>query len=303
MDDRGGLSPDPGRVGPVVDDDRPGPVYDTALRGLAQGDPVALLGLLGVPLHGAVRSVAADLVTVRREADLVAAVGDDLLCHVEYVRRPDRSLLPRLLVYRGLLMERHPGRRLTQHVVVLGGGRVVPHGPTDGFTLDLGVLYLREVDPGRLLATPSLAPLAVLGRGSEARRAEVFATALRVIAESGGDRTVELVGHASVLATVTLPVPTIKRIAKEVGMTVESIAAIYRDTPWGEYAFAQGVVEGRVEGRVEARVAMLGAILRSRFGDHPGVDEAARRLAASDDEQAAVAAALAAARPEDLLGD
>jgi len=133
------------------------------------------------------------------------------------------------------------------------------------------VLYLRDVDPAIFLETPLLAPFAVLGRGSPQLRAEAFAACLRLIGEQGGTRTSELLEFAATLAVIRLKAPTIEQIIKEVAVTITSVAEFYRDTEFGRKL--------RHEGREEGRHEMLTDLLRERFGEHPGIPDAARRLA------------------------
>jgi hypothetical protein len=127
------------------------------------------------------------------------------------MRRAQPGLVARMLIYRGLIMREHPGAVISQYVIVLGEGRVRGHQDLagQGFALDLGLVYLRDRDPEGLLTDLTLAPLAVLGRGGPARRAAVFAQALRLIREHGGSRTPELLEFALVMATIRLTPPTI----------------------------------------------------------------------------------------------
>lgn len=191
------------------------------------------------------------------------------------------DLVARLLIYRGLILREHPRKHVTQHVVVLGNGRLRGYDDLSGqgFALDLRVTYLREVSASVFLAEPGLAPLAALACGSNGERQLAFAAGLRLIHERGGQRSRELLEFAAVLATIRLDRHTINKIVKEIGMTVESIAAEFYDTEFGQELVRMGRVEGRNEARVEARVEMLTALLTERFGDHPDLPATARRLA------------------------
>jgi hypothetical protein len=127
---------------------------------------------------------------------------------------------------------------------------------------------------------------------------------LRVIRTQGGNRTRELMEFAQVLATIRLDTPTIEEIVKEAGMTVESIAGLFRETEFGQLLVNEGRTEGRnegrTEGRTEGREALLTALLRDRFGDQPGLAAAAHRLAGWPDAAVALHAVTAAADLDDL---
>lgn len=156
------------------------------------------------------------------------------------------------------------------------------------------MLYLRDVPVEGLLAEPSLAPLAVLGRGTDEERAEAHLQALRLIAQHAGDRTGELLETASVLATIRLRAPTIQKIRREAGMTVESIADFYAQTEGGRFL----IDKGREQGREEAREEAVAVLLHERFGDDPRIPGIARRLAAGE-----LAAAYRSVLASELLDD
>jgi hypothetical protein len=298
---------------------QPGPVYDTALRRLAELDPAALCrSLLGIEVTEQPRILSAQLPAATLSADLLLQLDSGALVHMEYMRATTTELVARMLIYRGLIMRAYPGFRLVQGVLVLGAGRVAGFDDLagSGFALDLRVVYMRTMDPGRFLGVPSLAPLAVLGRGSVRERAGVFAAAVRVIREQGGSRVQELMQFADRLATITLDRSTIEAIVKEAGMSLESLESIERDFGPTEYVRGlrreahsegrsegrdEGRNEGRNEGREQARVELLTALLRERFGDRADVSALARRLAGWPEVATAVHAVSAASSLDDLL--
>src|SRR5450432_2994133 len=93
-------------------------------------------------------------------ADQLMSVGRRHLLHVEYETEPDAGLVQRMYDYRGRVMRRFPGRRITQHIIVLGGGQVRGHDDfeANGFALDLKVIYLRDCDPASFMSEAFLAP-------------------------------------------------------------------------------------------------------------------------------------------------
>jgi hypothetical protein len=278
---------------------QPGPVYDAAMRGLMEGDPAAACRLLGVEVVGEPKVLPSVFSASSLTVDLLLRVAPGRLVHVEYVRAATRDLVTRMLGYRWVVMRDHPDDLLSQHVVVLGEGRVRGHDDParTGFWLDLNVVYLREVEAARLLADVSLAPLAALGRGSPS---EAYAQSLRVACERGGARAGRLIQFATTLATITMDPSIIWKFVGEVGMSVESIADLFvadlfRDTKFGQALIQQGLDTGREEGREH----LLVALLRDRFGPHPDLPAVAQRLASWPDA-ASIQAITAAASLDEL---
>jgi hypothetical protein len=196
------------------------------------------------------------------------------VAHVEFVRHPERVMAYRMLEYRARIMRREPGCALTQHVVVLAGGRV-PAVVRDGgeFAMRLRVTYLREHDPAEFLGDAALAPLAVLGRSSSPQgHAGALRRALGVL-ESVADpvRRAKLVEVANVLAAIHLDADTIERAGREAGMPIT-----LEGTKGGRDLERRARTKGRAEGHAE----MLTAMLAERFGSDPRIAAAVERLAA-----------------------
>ncbi|MBI4939464.1 MAG: hypothetical protein HY830_01805, partial [Actinobacteria bacterium] len=154
---------------------------------------------------------------------------------------------------------------------------------------------LRDVDPEDLLASPASAPLAVLGRGTTDDRAAALGRALRTIRDGAGERTVELLDAAAVLATIRLHPVTIEKIRREAGMTVESIADFYEQTDFGR------LIQDRA--REQGLEQALSVALAERFGIRPEIADVAHRLAHGADVSTAMRAVLTARAFEDLLPD
>jgi hypothetical protein len=252
-------------------------VYDAALRKIVEGDLSAACSLLGMRVETHPEVLTGALPTGTLAADLLLRVGAGRLVHVEYMRATASDLVPRMLIYRGLIMRAYPGESLSQHVIVLGDGRLRGYEEVavHGFALDLRVLYLREVEPATVLAHRGLAPLAVLARGDASARSAAFAAALRIIAEDGGTRAPELLEFATRLATIRLDRPTIKQIVQEATVTVESLADLFRDTPLGR------------EIRAEGRAALLLSLLEAKFGQDGRLPAIANRLSELTDGETA----------------
>ena len=174
---------DEGMEGAVgIDEPRPGPVYDTVVRGLFEGDLAGGCRLLGIPVVGEPVALSGEFPMRKRAVDLVARVGPRRLLHVEYVTAVSWRLVPKMLLYRGLIMSRHKFHHVTQYVVVLGRGTVRGHDDyaVNEFRLNLHPFYLRDADPEQFLNDAHFAPLAILRRAGPAERDEL---ATRVIRE------------------------------------------------------------------------------------------------------------------------
>jgi len=218
--------------------------------------------------------------------------------HVEYETSPRNGLVTRMFNYRGRIMEQHPKAYLTQHILVLGNGRIRGHDDVrNGFILDLRIIYLRECDPADFLKDPVLAPLAVLARGRRKQRERSLAAALRLIRDSGHPQTAELMQTAETLALIRLDATTIDRIRREHGMSIQTLVDHYRNnTEVGQH------IERicRQEGRQEERQETLLLLLHSRFGDSPHSAAIVGRLTEWT-KSAALDAILAAPDIETLL--
>jgi hypothetical protein len=274
---------------------RPGPIYDAVMRGMFEADLPGACQLLGVPITVSPQAINATFPATTFSADLLARVGPNRLMHVEYVRKGSDELVPRMLIYRGLILRDHPKHVVSQHVIVLGEGRVQGHDDfaKHGFTMDLHVLYLRDADPQRFLGHPNFAPLAVLPVGDPQEQIRSAKELIDVLRRDGGDRTAELLEFAWVLARITIGQEIMGKIAEEDGMSLEAMRIIFRET-----ALA---TELRAEGRDEGREQLLEALLHDRFGAQPELVAVAQNLARWADVAAAIHAVTAANSFEDVL--
>jgi hypothetical protein len=280
---------------------RPGPVYDTAMRGVFEGDPAAACDLLGIEItlpSGIPEILPTSFPVTTKSADLLLRVGSDRLAHIEYARHATADLVPRMLGYRSLFMLAHHHDLLVQHVIVLGDGRVRGHDQptTQRFWLDLNVVYLRELDPSRCLVNASMAPLAALGRGSPDDRAQAYSEALTKIYKEGGPRVGELLTWTTVLATITVDPIIMRKIVEEVGMTVEDTTELFKGLVWGQTLITSAREEGLEQGVEQSLVVRL----EERFGSDTDVRAIAHRLALWPDAASAFRAITAASSLADL---
>ncbi|WP_285598880.1 hypothetical protein [Kineosporia sp. NBRC 101731] len=276
---------------------RPGPIYDRVIRPVVEGDFEAFATLLGIPVHQPPVFLPGSFEDQSWQTDLLVRTGPEQLLHMEYMRSPEADMAARMTSYRGQIMLKHPGMRLTQVAIVLGNGRLQSRDdPGTGFCLGLRTIYLRELDPALLLSRPGLAPLAVLSRGTQEERGQHLAATLDLIGRQPAHRRSVLAWAAMTLAPITLDRSTIERIRKENTMTVNDVADFYSEIDFG----IELQQRGRQEGRQEGSAKVLLALLHSRFGDQAGLPELADRLARTGDDAAAVEAINAATKPEDI---
>jgi hypothetical protein len=278
------------RRGADVEPTRPGPVFDRAMRRVAEGDLVAFCQWLEVDLAGPAQILSGSFPAATLHTDLLVRVGPQRLMHVEYMRSPPPDLAVRMIGYRASIMRSHPGMQISQHAIVLGDGRVrSADDPENGFTLGLRTIYLRDCDPAPLLSVPGLAPLAVLAEGDRQARARSLVAAVNAIqtgTESGPGQA-QLLEAAAVLATIRLDGLTIDQIRRESGLSVESIADFYSETEVGRELVNRGIEQG-IEREIDRSRQMLATLLRDRFGDQPEIAPIVERLVRWPDPAAAV---------------
>jgi hypothetical protein len=287
------------RRGANAEPTRPGPVFDRAMRRVAEGDLPAFCKWLAVDLPGPAYILSGSFPAATLHADLLVRVGRQRLLHVEYMRTPPADLAVRMIGYRASIMRAHPGMQVSQHAIVLGEGRVrSADDPENGFTLGLRTIYLRECDPAPLLQVPGLAPLAVLAEGDRQTRARSLVAAVNVIqtGTESGPAQAQLLEAAAVLATIRLDGLTIDQIRRESGLSVESIADFYSETEVGRELVNRGIAQG-----IERSSQMLAALLVDRFGDQPEIEQIVGLLVRWPDPAAAVHAVTRAQTLAELL--
>ncbi len=270
------------------------------MRLIAEGDLAAFCLWLGAGLDGQAELLSGSFPAQTLHADLLVRLGPQRLLHVEYMRDAQPDLSVRMAGYRFRIMEKHPGHGIQQFAIILGDGHVIScDDPHNGFFLGLRTIYLRDCPPEPLLAQPALAPLAVLARGATGR--ELAGALATIKAGPPGPQQDALLEATAVLATIRLDVHTIDRIRRETGMTVESIADFYSATEVGRELLnrgnRRGIEQGLEQGLEQGVVATLTRLLRAKFGDQPGIEAAATRLAHWSDQDAVI---LAITRADDL---
>jgi hypothetical protein len=215
----------------------------------------------------------------------VVKVGPNRILHAEYVTHPDSKVFGHMITYRGLITEEFPATSIRQYAIVLGRGKLPTFDqPENGFSLGLRVIYLSDVDPEVFLARPGLAALAELAQGDQETRARSALRAIKLIRTLPPHRQAKIFEGMINLAVLVLQPSIIDRIRKEIGMTVESVAAFYNQTEVGQELVRQGLEKGREEGHEDT----YRVLLRARFGDDPQIPLIAKRLARFSDAEAVI---------------
>ena len=283
--------------------------YDWAMRSWAESNLAGVASWLDPSLSGLPAEAFVKRPTALRgsevfngplmHADLVVSVGSERLMHVEYETSPQPDFAQRMLEYRTRIMGEYPGVRLTQHVIVLGDGRAQGYDDVEayGIALELHRVYLREHDPAEYLKDPLLALFAVLARGSRREREQSLGAAMRLLRDSGHPLASRWYACAKTVAGIRLDGSTINRIEKESMMDLHpTVVDFFRE----QKCVQRMVEEGKEQGKLLTRERFLLVLLRTRFGDCPDAEIAARRLV-DWDEEAAIAAITAAADVASLL--
>jgi hypothetical protein len=277
---------------------QPGPRFDGAVKNLCARQPVTICGLLGIPITTGATALrlSENLPPVTRQIDALIAIGDDLAVHIEFQTAGEPRFARRMLDHRlrlGELAELE-GRRLMQHAVVLGPGRVDNGIADEQLYFTFTTHYLRHLPVGPLLSDPRLAPFAPLGRLTNAERPTIVRQAFDLIAGVAEPSLRATLAQATVdLASIHLDTTTINATWEESAMPVPSLL---------QRQYDEGFETGRETGHQNACTSMAAAVLRRRFGSDDRIDAVARRLARLDPDEL-VDRIETASSLGDLLGD
>ena len=257
----------------MFQEDRP-----TLFRRLSRG--LAIAGYLNV-----------EVPKVRqRRVDLLIALADGALLHVEFQSAHDQHIGYRMMEYWALIKRRH-GRPLRQVVVFVGqGARVPDRVEEDGQIFRYEVLDLRDIPAEDLIETgnPGDLALAVLANGGNARLREIVQRAAamkgvqrkRLLAKililsglRGAAQKVELeMKHMGVIIDVTKN-PVLMRMYREAQQIAQQEAEQKVRAEAEAAGRAKGMAEGRAEGRAEGMAEGESEILRkqltAKFGSLP----------------------------------
>lgn len=215
-----------------------------------------------------------DLPATARQADLVFASSDrSLVVHVEIQQQPDTRIGRRMLGYAARLVEATEYRDrildLVQVVVQVTGRRPMDTRFRMGeLSNSCSLVHIPSIPVSELLATPDLAPFAMVNGGAEA-----VEPLLRRVAEVHGvERRLAMLGLAISLDPAHSDV--IMEQLRRDDMT--DVLDELRRTDWGRGLIAEGREEGREEGRQEGRMAArMSAVVDVLSARFPGADRRA----------------------------
>jgi len=272
---------------------QPGPIYDDAMKVLADDDLDAFLSLVGITDRAT--RLSAELAATKMHADLLAETSAGIV-HVEFVKDPDPDLDIRMVNYRLRIRRHHRDPPITQYALVLRDITVPDHFDevdTGQLSCTWTVVRVCDLDPAALLRHPTTAAIAALTRGTAVHRAAVLTAATELITkDTSPDRRDILLSAATNLASIVLPPDTIVTALKEATMPVP-----VRDTPLArlfieegeqkglQKGLREGEQKGLREGERRAVLRMTRVMLSRRFGDDRRIDLVAARLADLTDEE------------------
>jgi hypothetical protein len=154
--------------------------YDDAVKAVCALDLAGLCNWLGVKVASPttpLRLAESAPPTTTRQMDLLVAVDDDTVLHVEFQTRPERRFPQRMLDY-WLRIEAsldRPGLRIIQHVIQLGDGHIEDTLVRDDIVFSYDVHRLCDEDPeqfrerSRPAPRPARRALAVVAAVEDAR--------------------------------------------------------------------------------------------------------------------------------------
>ena len=267
--------------------------YDEASKAAVHAGLLGLLRLVDADLSVQLstanseppRPLPVDLPATVHRADLLYRFGDGSLLHIEIQQHPDPVMGRRMVEYGIRLAAVHSalrGRGAAVQIVVQVRGRPMPtRYEWAGITGSFHLLHIPSLDTEVLLATPALAPFALIPGG-----AKVVPAVARTIAA-----TTDSILQGKLATLAVRLAPDLARILveqlKENDMSTEIIVRELRNTDVGRTMLA--------EGRSEERHAAVVAVLRHRFpdADQARLDRTAERISGTRATDQAVDAAFA----------
>jgi predicted transposase YdaD len=257
--------------------------FDGTLKELFQQDRPTLLGRLtrGIAIK---EFLNVELPKVQqRRVDLLIALADGTLLHVEFQSARDRHIAYRMLEYRALIRRSFP-RPLRQVLLFVGRGAArTPDGIREaGLSFRYEAMDLREIQADELIRTGNTGDLAlaVLAGGADARLREIVRRAGRV----KGTRREKLLAKILVLAGLRglaekvewelkhMPVmidindiPVVRHVYKEAEAKGRA-AGEAKGRAEGE---AKGRAEGEAKGEARGKAKALHALLEAKFSPLP----------------------------------
>jgi hypothetical protein len=207
----------------------------------------------------------------QRRVDLLIALADGTLLHVEFQSARDRHIAYRMLEYRALIQRRFPGP-LRQVVLFVGqGGARIPGGiQGEGLSFRYQVIDIREIDVQELIRTGHTGDLAlaVLAGGADSKVRDIVHRAALL----KGPQREKLLTKILVLAGLRGLAEKVEWELKHmpVMINIDDIPVIrhfYRELE--AKGRAAWEAKGRAEGEARGKAKALHALLETKFPPLP----------------------------------
>ncbi len=258
--------------------------YDTTLKDLFHEPPQRLLQIL-VGQRG-LRMLPLEFSSVmKRIPDLLLELENLSILHMDLQSAPE-SMDHRMLMYRALIRQHYPGRRLIQKVLYLGADPWRPAAVINEENLHFryDVIDIRDIDCREMLNSPSLEEniLAVLCRLENERATirEILRRIDRMPPKARTDALTRLV----ILSGLRHLEPLVHEESNDMAITVNVmentvlrnlfLKAEQKSRQEGlqeglQKGLQKGFQKGRQEGRQEGKADLLLHLLQRRFGPLP----------------------------------
>jgi predicted transposase YdaD len=221
--------------------------FDGTLKELFQQDRPTLLGRLtrGIAIK---EFVNVELPKVQqRRVDLLIALADGTLLHVEFQSARDRHIAYRMLEYRALIQRRY-ARPLRQMLLFVGKGAARPPDGIRqaGLSFRYEVMDLREIQADELIRTGNTGDLAlaVLAGGADARVRDIVRRAAP-LKRPQRDK----------LLTKILVLAALRGLAEKVEWELKHMPVMIDidDIPMIRHVYREAEAKGRAEGEAKGR--------------------------------------------------
>ena len=261
--------------------------YDAVVKDLFQKDRPTLLGMLAGPAEVLEFLQSEFPIVQERVADLVLALSDESILHLEFQSTNHAQMPLRVGIYGLLAVQKHRRKRIRQVVIYMGEAPMRMQDRLDlgGIRVEYQLIDIREFDAEQLIASgnPGDLALAFLARGGVERLAEIVRRASRLKEE---DRRRVLL-QMTMLSGLRMLSKPLRMEMKKMGVYIEIeknvILREIRDSGKAE-GKAEGIAEGLVRGNVAGVRRVLRGLLETKFGPLP--KWAVGRVQAASDTEA-----------------
>jgi predicted transposase YdaD len=245
--------------------------FDGTLKELFQRDRPTLLGRLtrGIAIK---EFLNVELPKVQqRRVDLLIALADRTLLHVEFQSTHDRDIAYRMLEYRALIQRRF-ARPLRQVVLFVGQGAArIPDGVQgEGLSFRYQVIDIREIDAQELIGTGNTGDLAlaVLAGGADSRVPDIVGCAARLKKPEREKLLTKILVLAGLSGLTEKVEWELKHMPVMINIDdIPVIRHVYREAE--AKGRAEGEAKGEAKGEARGKAKALHALLEAKFPPLP----------------------------------